>query len=225
MKNKAFRALTASTVIIAVINLAASIIYILTMPDKIPLHYNAKGICDGYGSKWFLLIFPLMLLIVFPIGLYATSKSKNIEKNMKPMTICLIFIEAYLVFMNWLILTSLNTESGLGDKMSVNISLVIPIVLSIMFIIMGNYMPTIRQNKNLGIKLPWTLKNERCWDVTHRFAGKVWVAVGIITLLIVTVLALARPTDEPWLYIALTIIPFTFAVIIPTVYAYQHRND
>ena len=225
MKNKAFRTLTVSAVIIAAINLIASILYTLTLPDKVPLHYNAKGICDGYGSKWFMLVFPLIILIVFPVGLFVTSKSKNLEKNMKPMKICIIFIELYLIGMNWLIFISMNTEAVPGDKMSVNISLIVPVFLSLMFIILGNYLPTIRQNKNLGIKLPWTLRNERCWDVTHRFTGRIWVFTGIVMLLIDTVLLITEAADAPLIYIILTLVPLTLGIIIPTIYSYQHRND
>ncbi len=224
MKNKAFRTLSVSAIIIAAVNFIASLLYIFKLPDEVPLHFNAEGICDGYGSKWFVLIFPLIILIVYPIGLFVTSKSKNLEKNMKPMTICMLFIEAYLIVMNWAILLLMNSGKQLGDKMGMNISFLIPVTISIMFIVMGNYMPTIRQNKNLGIKLPWTLKNERCWDVTHRYAGKVWVIVGIITLTVMTVLMFIK-TDVSLICVSATFIPFSFAIIMPTVYAYKHRND
>lgn len=224
MKNKAFRTLTVSAIIIAAVNFIASLLYIFKLPDEVPLHFNAEGICDGYGSKWFVLLFPLIILIVYPIGLFVTSKSKNLEKNMKPMTICMLFIEAYLIVMNWAILLMMNSGKQLGDKMGMNLSFLVPVIISLLFIVMGNYMPTIRQNKNLGIKLPWTLKNERCWDLTHRYAGKIWVAGGIVTLILITVMMFIG-IDEPVIPIFSTMIPLTIAIIMPTVYAYKHRND
>ena len=224
MKNKAFRTLTISAIIIAAVNFIASLLYIFKLPDEVPLHFNAEGICDGYGSKWFVLLFPLIILIVYPIGLFVTAKSKNLEKNMKPMTICMLFIEAYLIVMNWAILVLMNSGKQLGDKMGINVSFFVPVIISIMFIVMGNYMPTIRQNKNLGIKLPWTLKNERCWDLTHRYTGKIWVAGGIATLILITVMMFIG-IDEPVIPIFITLIPLTIGIILPTFYAYKHRND
>ena len=224
MKNKAFRLLTAATIIIGAVNLLVSVFYIIGLPEKVPLHYNAAGVCDGYGSKWFTLFFPLIILLINPIGLFITSKSKSLEKNMKPLVISILFIEFYLIAMEWVLLITMKSETKLGDKMSLNVSLIVPAIISILFIAMGNYMPTIRQNKHLGVKLPWTLKNERCWDVTHRFTGKVWVAAGILTLSFIAVIKLIG-VDNPTVFIMLTLVPISLAIIIPTIYSYNHRND
>ena len=34
------------------------------------------------------------------------------------------------------------------------------VAMSILFIILGNFLPKLRQNSYVGIRLPWTLKNE-----------------------------------------------------------------
>ena len=54
--------------------------------------------------------------------------------------------------------------------------------LGLVFIIVGNYMPKVKQNYFLGIKLPWTYASEENWNKTHRMAGKLWVAGGILFL-------------------------------------------
>ena len=48
----------------------------------------------------------------------------------------------------------------------------------LMFLLLGNYMPKLRQNSFMGIRVKWTLENEANWNATHRFGGKVWVAGG-----------------------------------------------
>ena len=60
--------------------------------------------------------------------------------------------------------------------------------------------------------------------MSHRFAGKVWVAAGLLTLAGTAVMWLTG-TDSDTASIILTIVPTTFAIVIPTVYAYLHRND
>ena len=54
--------------------------------------------------------------------------------------------------------------------------------IGLLFLIIGNYMPKITQNRVLGIKIKWTLESEENWNATHRFAGKVWVAGGFLLL-------------------------------------------
>ena len=53
-------------------------------------------------------------------------------------------------------------------------------VTPLLFIAMGNWMPKIKQNSTLGIKIKWTLYNEENWNKTHRVAGFVWVIGGVI---------------------------------------------
>ena len=52
----------------------------------------------------------------------------------------------------------------------------------LMFLLLGNYMPKLRQNSFMGIRVKWTLENEANWNATHRFGGKVWVAGGFACL-------------------------------------------
>ncbi len=53
-----------------------------------------------------------------------------------------------------------------------------PFVLGLLLIAVGNFLPKCRQNRTLGVKLPWTLASEENWNATHRFAGKLWVVSG-----------------------------------------------
>ena len=54
--------------------------------------------------------------------------------------------------------------------------------MGVLFTLVGNYLPKCRQNTTMGIKVVWTLNNEENWNATHRFAGKLWVAAGLLTL-------------------------------------------
>lgn len=56
--------------------------------------------------------------------------------------------------------------------------------IGVMFIGIGNYMPKLKQNYTIGIKVPWTLNSEENWNMTHRMAGKVYVVAGVISIII-----------------------------------------
>ena len=47
----------------------------------------------------------------------------------------------------------------------------------LLFMIIGNYLPKVKQNNTIGIRVVWTLQDEENWSATHRFSGKLWVAV------------------------------------------------
>lgn len=51
-----------------------------------------------------------------------------------------------------------------------------------MFVVFGNYLPKIRQNSTMGIKVKWALENEENWNATHRFSGKCWFICGILCM-------------------------------------------
>ena len=66
---------------------------------------------------------------------------------------------------------------------SVNIALVGQLVVGLLFIIIGNYLPKARQNYTLGIKIAWTLANEENWNRTHRLAGYLWMIGGLLLII------------------------------------------
>ena len=65
----------------------------------------------------------------------------------------------------------------------INIGIVIPTLVGILFIIMGNYMGKIKYNWFIGIKTPWTLSSENVWNKTHRIAGWLFILMGVVMLL------------------------------------------
>ena len=69
-------------------------------------------------------------------------------------------------------------------------------------------------DKNHGIKVTWALRNEENWNKTHRFAGKVWVAVGVLCLVM---LPLPR---AKMMYLFLSVI--LLVGILPTLYSYLY---
>ena len=68
--------------------------------------------------------------------------------------------------------------AALGSDMDIN--LIISILVGVLFIILGNYMPKLQQNYTVGIKLPWTLNSTENWNRTHRLGGKLFIAGGVL---------------------------------------------
>ncbi len=52
-------------------------------------------------------------------------------------------------------------------------------------------MHSIKPNYFAGMRTPWTLEDNDTWRATHRLAGKLWFAGGII----LTIIALLLPAE------------------------------
>lgn len=102
-----------------------------------------------------------------------------------------------------------------------DLAVFVPALLGVMFIFIGNYLPKVKQNRTLGIKISWTLNNEENWNKTHRFGGKVWVVGGLIMLFSVFL----PLTAMVWIMVCVIAV----MVIVPIVYSYyiykQHQKE
>ena len=148
------------------------------LPDVMATHWGADNQPDGYSSKAFaVFVFPFILLGIHWLCLWITSldpgHKKQSEKATK-MTFWLIPIASLFV-------TSIMYGLALGNK--INMGSVLFGMMGLMFMGIGNYMPKVKQNYTLGIKVTWTLNNEENWNATHRFGGKLWFFGGLFLLL------------------------------------------
>lgn len=164
--------------ILCIIPLILSIIFYDKIPEKIPSHFDINGNVDSYQSKFFICI---LLPIIFCIGnlflnILLNNDPKKENHNKKLLTICKFIIPSIsLIFIPASIFISL--------EFNINVEIIVSIFISILFILVGNYLPKCRQNYTIGIKLPWTLNDENNWIKTHRLAGFLWVITGLIILI------------------------------------------
>lgn len=182
------------------------------LPDKLPTHWNAEGVVDGWSSKGFAVFgLPLFLFAVHWICLLATGADPK-KQNYSEKLLNIVF---------WIcpIISALGGVLIYGTAlgMEFKVDKIVLILMGIMFIIVGNYLPKCKQNYTMGIKIPWTLNDEENWNCTHRMSGKLWVISGFIIML-----CMLLPAE------AMSIVMiFVLAVtaIVPMVYSYLfYRN-
>ena len=182
------------------------------LPNQISIHFNLAGQANNFQSKplavfglpFFLLL--VHLFVIFMIG--RDPKNRTMNEKMVKVIYWLIPIVSLSVFY-------LIYNKALGS--TTNPSVFVSVLLGLIFVIMGNYMPKLKVNHTVGIRLPWTLQSEDNWHKTHRLAGKLWVIGGLI-LLIEAGIQFAVP------YV-MGIVILTI-VFIPILYSYQlSRKD
>lgn len=87
----------------------------------------------------------------------------------------------------------------------------VPASMGLLFLVIGNYMPKMKQNPTLGIRVPWTLANEENWDRTHRMGGRVWVAGGLVLLLCCFLPGPAMVTGMLAAIVVLAVVPCAYS--------------
>lgn len=148
------------------------------MPDMMPSHFNLEGVPDEYKPKVFVLFgLPGIILGIYIFSYVITNLDPRRKyQGEKAISAVLLIIPIISI-----VTTVLSIFSVQGKKADVNFWL--PMIMFIMFIFIGNYLPKTKRNYTVGIKLPWTLDSDYVWDKTHKFGGKVLVIGGIIGLI------------------------------------------
>ncbi|MGC9363635.1 MAG: SdpI family protein [Fidelibacterota bacterium] len=150
-------------------------------PDiQLPVHWNVASEPDRYAGKFLgLFIMPMVILgitVLLVFAPYIEPRQKHIKMSMKAYNI--IIIGLVLVFAALHVVVIMN---ALGKPLS--IEKIVPALIGLLFIIIGNFMGKVRSNYMLGIKTPWTLSSERAWNKTHRLGGWLFVIVGFLIVL------------------------------------------
>ncbi|WP_247235673.1 SdpI family protein [Telluribacter sp. SYSU D00476] len=176
------------------------------LPEQLPIHYTIQGEVDQYGPTW---IMPLLHVGLYLLLLLLPRLDPRRDNFAIFGSTWYKLRLAIMVFLGYT--TSVIITSSIGYEINVMKWILVGVFL--LFIIFGNYLSTVRPNWTVGIRLPWTLENEKVWRKTHAFAGRLWFWTGVVAILIIIVL----PTTValPLLFTALMLI-----VIIPMVYAY-----
>lgn len=168
--------LIAGTLVILLPMLVGLILW-TRLPEQLPTHFGTSGEVNGYSSKAFAVFgLPGFLLAVHWLCALTTGidpKARNLEGRMFQLVLWVCPVIAVMVMV-------LVYGNALGY--GIRAELVVPLVLGLLFVMMGNWLPKCKQTYTLGIKLPWTLEDEDNWNRTHRFAGPVWVACGLIVM-------------------------------------------
>ena len=192
------------TSIIILLPMVAGLVLWNRLPEQVPFHWNAAGEIDGWAAKPVAVFVPSAVMLAFQwLCVLVTStdpKKQNHPEKVKVLVLWLIPLITVFV-------SALMYATALGGN--VRVEMLMPILLGVVFIAIGNYMPKCKQNYTIGIKIPWTLASEENWNKTHRLAGWIWVGGGILMMLTGFLGIL-------WL----TVVPAVIMVAVPFIYSY-----
>ena len=193
------------TSILTILPILIGVFFWNRLPDVMATHFGANNEANGFTSKAFAVFgLPLILLAAEWFGALATSHDPK-KQNISPKMFAFVL---WIVPVVSLIGAATIYPYNLGYQ--IDITFIAELLLGVIFIVVGNYLPKARQNYTIGIKIPWTLANEENWNRTHRLAGYLWVIGGILMI----IAALTGIANAKWMlaiFFILALVPFVYS--------------
>lgn len=221
--------------ILCIITVLSTILMLFVLPETVPVHFDINGMADRWGSKFELLILPVVLIAcafsMEPLKNSYINKAKNTKDEKEKtgyltnanvlnitsvVTMFLFSIMNLITLYNTYIIVYPDTALPQFDIMRV-----VSVVMGIVIVILGNYMPKTRLNSNIGFRLPWTMYNDNTWNKSNRFASYVFMIAGAI-------LAISSLLFESGAIVGM--VTFLIGMVIVIAYAYlvysrERRKD
>lgn len=177
------------------------------LPEVLVTHFDFNNMPDGFMKKsYFVVLFPLFFFTLYGMTYFTTSKDpKQYNHGKLPYTLSIIFLPIF-----HLVITFVLVYYNLGYHFDVGTF--VGSAVAILFMVLGNYLPKIKNNYTIGIKVPWTLASDEVWNKTHRLAGYLWLFGGMINLLVILFFRSYASFILP--------IVFSAMIFVPVLYAY-----
>lgn len=138
----------------------------------------------------FMLVLIIISLVIFDIK--AAKITKLSEDNPKVRTVRNInrMIIAIIVICSLFIVLTQN-KNIFPSK---NNELIIVGLISVFIMGFGNVCPKIPFNRYLGLRLPWTVRDEETWKIAHKILGYASFPIAIIQFILVFFFSIDKVT-------------------------------
>lgn len=122
------------------------------LPGTLITHWGADGKADGSAAKA-LAVFglPLAHLLVHLLCLRLTLRDPK-QQRQSPRALGMVF---WILPVCSLVTSGMMYRAALGKEPEV--VGIVPVLLGVLFVWIGNYLPKLRRNSTLGVKVSWTL--------------------------------------------------------------------
>ena len=145
------------------------------LPEKMPIHWGLDGEPNGYATKLVgVLLIPLIMIVTNIIVQFSLQIANTTnEKLARVMTWLLPALSLVIQF--------LVLAESLGYHLDV--ALITMVIVGIIFILLGNYIPKTSQNRVVGFRFPKTMSNPDNWQKTNRIGAIMLVISGLIMII------------------------------------------
>ena len=190
------------TSIVCLLPIICGLMFYNELPESIAIHWGINNNPNGYFSKpAFVFGMPIMMLVLQVFGCIVSDLSdKNPEANKKAVTVYKWIIPIITV-----VLYIVTMAVSLGNDL--DIRKIVMILLGILFIISGNYMPKVRSNYYMNSKIFWVKNRD------EKLVNKA-VKISAYSLIIFGILFILSILFKPVVSVAILVAMILFSLII-----------
>ncbi|HKQ38339.1 MAG TPA: SdpI family protein [Verrucomicrobiae bacterium] len=182
-----------------------------------PIHWNARGEIDGYAGKTFATFFIPTVNIFMVALIYCLAAIDPKVRGAQPdvrNSQRKVFGIVRLVLSGFMGIVGLAVL-GIGAGLALDMSRIIGVGMALLIGVLGNFMGKIRPNYFTGIRTPWTLESPHVWIRTHRFGGRLMIAVAVLLLIACfTLKGVAWVSVMVSLILVMAFVPMIYSFII-----------
>ena len=198
--------------------LPAVLISLQFLPEQIPAHFDLSGQVTRWGSKYETLLFPILAL-AFGLFLWAmiryAAKQEAQGKNNQSISLtasifCLLLLN---VLTGYALFTSFRQSETLSFH-PLDLYQIESALAGIFLLLIGNKMPKLRYNSVIGLRTPWSMKNQTTWKKCQRFGGISFLVAGIL-------MAVSAFLIKGYLCPFVTLGILLLSTVISTVYSFR----
>ena len=168
--------------LIVLIMIGAALYVYPLLPERVPIHWNALGEPDNYGSRIFAVFLLPFIYIIFYIATIFLPMMDPYRDNILELYIS--YWGTRLVLGIFFLVIYISTL--LKNFYDFDIVKVILVAMMLLFIVLGYFIRHTKRNFFLGIRTPWTLVDDEIWQKTHEKGGK-WMMTLCIILIIMMI--------------------------------------
>ena len=159
--------------------------------DQVPIHWGIDGQVNGYASKGFALLFLPVLTLGLVILLSVLPRLDPRRAHIQESARAYVVIGSVVVILMFVVHAAIVLVA-LG--IARDPTMLIGVGIGVLFVVIGSQLGQTKSNWFLGVRTPWTLSSERSWERTHTLAGRLFIVLGAVTVL----LAVVAPQLSVW---------------------------
>ncbi len=156
------------------VSLLLTLYAVTVLPSVVPTHFNLRGEPDAYGSKFLLLMLPIVMVGVYLLMTYLPKLDPYAQKVRERMETVRTVRD--LTVISFALLNAVIVLATFRGRLEVTH---IGLVVALLMVLLGNYLPRLPHNWFVGVRTPWTLASEKVWRRTHRVLGVLFVLYGL----------------------------------------------
>ncbi|MGH8261428.1 MAG: SdpI family protein [Steroidobacteraceae bacterium] len=149
------------------------------LPPRVAVHWNLAGQANGWMARPIgAFILPLIGLVLTAILIAVAPKA---SARIQPDTIPKAYAKVVAAIAALLLYATISVVA-VAVGLELNVPEYAAVGAGVLLAILGNALGKTRRNSLIGVRTPWTLRSDEVWLRTNRFAGRLLILGGAVTI-------------------------------------------